>query len=126
MNQKKVRPPLFKRLKKGLEEVILHAEGKIRLKTYVLEIAEPAPVVSRHDIVALRTQLGVTHVAFARLLNVPTSTLRAWEAGKRKPTGAAARLLQVYAGRPDVVAFVTNGRNGSKDEPRKSKARTRS
>jgi len=112
MSKKKPRPRLFERLKTGLEEIILHADGKLDLKSYVIEIPDPPPTISSRDVVALRNRLQVSEVAFASLLNVPVTTLRAWESGKRRPTGAAARLIQVYGARPDVVELVSNGQNG--------------
>ena len=43
MEERKPRPPLFERLKKGLEETLQHAKGEIELKTTVLEIPEETP-----------------------------------------------------------------------------------
>jgi hypothetical protein len=41
--------------------------------------------------------------AFAKILNVPLATLRAWEKGRRNPSGAAARLLDMVDQMPDLV-----------------------
>ena len=118
MSLTKVRPPFAERIKKGLEEIILHIEGKIELKTTVIEIPDPPPAIDRAGIVSLRDRLKLTPASFARLLNVPASTLRLWEAAKRKPSGASLRLLQVYSERPEVVEHVvrasaTPGLNGT-------------
>jgi transcriptional regulator with XRE-family HTH domain len=43
--------------------------------------------------------------AFAKVLNVPVETLRAWEIGRRNPSGAALRLLQIAERALDVLAF---------------------
>lgn len=118
MTSSKNRPPLFERLKKSLEEIILHAEGKVKLKTYVVSIPDPAPALSKADVLALREELRVSETIFARLLNVPLGTVRLWEAGKRKPSGAAARLLQVFAARPEIVDFITHSANGQAAQPR--------
>lgn len=47
---------------------------------------------------------------FAVFLNVKTPTIRAWEPGKKKPSGAASRLLQIAATEPKVFSQLTNGR----------------
>jgi putative transcriptional regulator len=43
----------------------------------------------------VRERLGLTQESFARLLCVSVETLQNWEQGRREPTGAAMRLLQV-------------------------------
>jgi len=106
MSLTKVRPPFAERIKKGLEEIILHIEGKNELKTTIVEVPDPPPAIDRAGIVSLRDRLKLSQTDFALLLNVPASTLRLWEAGKRKPTGASLRLLQVYSERPEVVEHV--------------------
>ena len=40
---------------------------------------------------------------FAALLNVPLATARSWEQGKRKPSGAALRLLDLARQRPKIL-----------------------
>ena len=40
---------------------------------------------------------------FARLIGVPVGTLRQWEIGRRKPTGAARVLLLMVDRNPRVV-----------------------
>ncbi|HEX3148808.1 MAG TPA: helix-turn-helix domain-containing protein [Gemmataceae bacterium] len=122
MKKKKERSPFFESVKAGLEEILLHAEGKIELKTYVVEIAEPPPPITGEQLLALRARLCMTELAFARIVNVPVSTIRAWESGKRKPTGAAARLIQVYDAQPDVVSVITNGKPHRNGKPARTSA----
>jgi len=47
--------------------------------------------------------MNVSQEVFARLLNVPLVTAKSWVAGRRKPSGAAARLLQLAERRPKVL-----------------------
>jgi putative transcriptional regulator len=47
--------------------------------------------------------MNVSQEVFARLLNVPLVTAKSWEAGRRKPSGAAARLLQVAERKPELL-----------------------
>ncbi len=54
-----------------------------------------APEISPKEIVATREALNLSQSEFAKLLNVPTVTAVSWEKGRRKPSGAALRLLQI-------------------------------
>lgn len=98
---KKQRPPLADRLKKGLEEALLHARGELELRTTVIEIPEPPPAYAPRDVVKLRQELHMSQSILAALLNVSVKTVQSWEQGERKPSQAAARLLQVIE-QPDL------------------------
>jgi transcriptional regulator with XRE-family HTH domain len=52
---------------------------------------------------ALRARLRLSQSVFARALNVSPETIRAWEQGKRRPDGAALRLLQVAKRHPEAI-----------------------
>jgi putative transcriptional regulator len=47
------------------------------------------------EIKAIREEQHVSQPVFARYLNVSKSVVSAWECGKRKPTGAALKLLSI-------------------------------
>jgi putative transcriptional regulator len=51
----------------------------------------------------VRGRLGLSQEAFARLLCISVKTLQNWEQGRREPTGAAMRLLQVADKHPEVL-----------------------
>jgi len=51
----------------------------------------------------LRARLRLSQPVFARALNVSPETIRAWEQGKRRPDGAALRLLQVAERHPEAI-----------------------
>src|SRR6187401_2127435 len=55
------------------------------------------------DCRALRKRLGLTQREFAHRFNFPVSTLRQWEQGTRRPSGAAVALLHVIAHHPAVA-----------------------
>jgi putative transcriptional regulator len=55
------------------------------------------------EIAAARESLNVSQPVFARLLNVPTVTAASWEKGRRKPSGAAFRLLQIVRKHPELL-----------------------
>lgn len=48
-------------------------------------------------IVALRENLGLTQTAFAHFLNLNPYTIKKWESGLNKPSGASLKLLDLAA-----------------------------
>ena len=84
-------------------EALAHARGQKKLRGWTVDIPEPAKPWPRKRIMALRKKrYGVSQPVFAAILNVTTSTIRAWEQGQRTPDGAACRLLQVAETDPKV------------------------
>jgi putative transcriptional regulator len=89
----------------AVEDVRDHVVGKrkVTLRTTQVKLPEPAPEMSPEEIVAARESLNLSQPVFARLLNVPTVTAVSWEKGRRKPSGAALRLLQVARKHPQAL-----------------------
>lgn len=58
---------------------------------------------SENAIQALRYKYCLSQKDFAELLGVGLSTLIKWENGIRRPSGAAARLLQIAEKHPEAV-----------------------
>lgn len=54
----------------------------------------------------IRHKLSVSQAIFAEMLGVSTSSVRAWEQGKREPDGPARRLLQIAELHPEVLKAV--------------------
>lgn len=86
---------LFKGLKKGLEEALAHAEGKITLKSEIIEIPEPPAVYRAEDVKRIREENHYSQGIFAKILNVSIKTVQSWESGARVPSHVASRLLEV-------------------------------
>jgi len=80
-----------------------HFLGTKKLTLRTFRVTRPAPNFSPSQIVALREKSNWSRPVFARLLNVPDVTVRKWEAGERKPSGAALRLLQILEAEPDTL-----------------------
>jgi putative transcriptional regulator len=80
-----------------LEQLVTDRQKGQLAKYRVTEIDVPAiRIQSAGEILALREhKLRMSRAAFAKVLNVPPATLRAWECGKRNPSGAAIRLLDL-------------------------------
>lgn len=92
---------LFAELMESMGEALDHARGKRELRTTALPEAPRA--MSAGDIRALRDQLNASQAVFARFLNVSPQLVRAWEADRRRPEGAALRLLEVATKSPATI-----------------------
>ena len=51
----------------------------------------------------VRKRLGLTQEEFSLRIEVPLNTIRNWEQGKRKPTGAASALLMILDKAPQAA-----------------------
>lgn len=94
---------------KGLRECLAYERGEltgVRTKTVTrmgraVQVDAP-PEYSADEIAGIRKGLAQSQQVFARTLAVSPQTVRAWEQGARRPDGAARRLLQIAAERPEV------------------------
>jgi putative transcriptional regulator len=92
-------------LVKSVEDFARHAKGKEKLTLRSISLTLPPRIkpFEAGEIAAIREQLAVSQGVFARLLNVPKVTEISWEKGRRKPTGAALRLLDLVRKRPHIL-----------------------
>ncbi|WP_045218603.1 helix-turn-helix domain-containing protein [Desulfonatronum thioautotrophicum] len=51
----------------------------------------------------VRKRLGLSQAEFSRRIEVPVATIRNWEQGKYRPTGAAKTLLKVLNKAPETA-----------------------
>lgn len=56
---------------------------------------EKAPAFTPQEIARIRKSVKVSQSLFAVYLNTTASTVRQWEQGDKKPSGIAARMLQL-------------------------------
>ncbi|MSO98220.1 MAG: helix-turn-helix domain-containing protein [Rhodospirillaceae bacterium] len=56
------------------------------------------------DVRGIREGMKLTQAAFASKFQIPVTTLREWEYGRRSPDMAAAAYLKVIAKNPKAVA----------------------
>jgi DNA-binding transcriptional regulator YiaG len=59
------------------------------------------PTLGKTEVVAIRSQLGVSQPVFAELLGVSPGTVRAWEQGVNVPSGIALRFLAEIRENPE-------------------------
>jgi putative transcriptional regulator len=126
MNDQRRRLPVADRIRKGLEEAILHAKGEITLKTTIFERPDPPPNVQADELTRLRIESGMSQAVFAQVLNVSTKTVQSWEQGSRKPSQAALRLIQVFRQNPSVVLQIVgmSGPNGETSSAKRTVRRS--
>ena len=86
-----------KEIIRGLEEIKAWKKGKIKLKTYTVDLPRAA------DVSAIRKELGLSQDQFALFMGVSAATLRNWEQQRREPQGPARSLLLVAAKQPQAV-----------------------
>ena len=89
----------------SVEAFAAHVQGKRKLTLRTHQLPRPAPIkpLGPADITALRHKLNVSQAVFAGLLNVPKVTAISWEKGRRRPTGAALRLLDLIRKQPRIL-----------------------
>lgn len=76
----------------------LHSVGAMQKATLreIETLAVPeVKQFSAEDIRAIREANRLSQPVFAKYMNVGPSTVSQWEQGKKRPSGAAARLLDV-------------------------------
>jgi len=101
---KKMKAPLLDQLQEGLDFMKDLEAGKVSIKTLrTTHIVPSIPEYDAKQIKRLReNDLHVSQAVLASALGVSPRTVQAWEIGKNKPSGAAAKLLQLLERRPSI------------------------
>ena len=100
MNERKVgsMSELFNDIAQGLKEAIAYEGGSLTAKEVHLTKKIPAPPAwSAQEIKALRLTLPMSQRSFAAFMGVSVKTVEAWESGRNRPNGSAARLMELVA-----------------------------
>ena len=95
----------------ALTDVRDHVAGRRKITMRMTAVALPARVESirPQKVREIRRKLKVSQAVFARLLNVPVVTEASWEVGRRNPSGAALRLLQIAGQHPEWLQMAAGG-----------------
>jgi len=91
--------PRAERLAQFGEDIQAWREGRLELVTRRIELPEP-PAYTGGDVRRIRDDLNMSRLEFARLLGVSQRTVESWEHGHRKPRGAVALVIHMYANPP--------------------------
>ena len=86
---------IFDDIKKGLEEAIEYRKGNVKLRSSTYIIPNPPSNYKAKDIKKIRERYKYSQSYFAKMLNVSIRTIESWESGKRSPSQAALRLLEL-------------------------------
>ena len=95
--EKKMTRRLADDIRESLHEALDHASGK-RTKAVVHRVT-PRETDARQA----RLKLGVSQREFANLIGTGVGTVRKWELGTRRPSGAARALINVIKAEPKAV-----------------------
>jgi putative transcriptional regulator len=91
-----MRKELFKELLESVKQAAAIERGDAKpSRTFVVN--------KKNEVARARAKLGLSQTRFASLLGISASTLRNWEQGRRRPTGAAKILLKVATRHPKVL-----------------------
>lgn len=92
----------------SVESFAEHLKGgrKLTLRTKQVPLPSRMKRITPAQVRAIRKQLNVSQPVFAALLNIPPVTAASWERGRRQPTGAALRLLEIARRHPEVLVAV--------------------
>jgi putative transcriptional regulator len=101
--KKKAIPFNAEDLVRSVEEVRDAVTGRRKLTLRTAKLPKPAPAVTAKDVERIRARLKVSQPVFAAMLNVPVVTAVSWEKGRRQPSGAALRLLEIAREHPEVL-----------------------
>jgi putative transcriptional regulator len=82
-----------------------HLKGsrKLTLRTKTVPLPPRVKPLSPAQVRAIRKRLNVSQPVFSAMMNIPTVTAASWERGRRQPTGAALRLLDIARRHPEVL-----------------------
>lgn len=69
--------------------------GDITMREFDARCLPPVPDYTGAQVAKIRRKTRASQAVFGAVLNVGKSTVAAWEQGTKKPSGAAARLLEI-------------------------------
>ena len=81
----------------------LTGKQKLTLRTTTMPLPPAVKPMTPAQVRSIRKKLNVSQPVFAAMMNIPTVTAASWERGRRKPTGAALRLLDIARKHPEVL-----------------------
>src|SRR5437667_1573293 len=88
----------FDEFQGSLKEALAHAKGEgadLHLRVTGVRFPAPPKPISPSRVARVREHMRFSQSMFAKLLNVSVRTVQDWEQGRRKPSDAALKLLDV-------------------------------
>jgi putative transcriptional regulator len=99
----------FESIMEGLRQAVDFENGdtsKARIRVVKVPDIEPLAEYPKEKIREIRQKINLPQKYFAELVGVTQRAVEAWEAGTRKPTGAAKRLFQLIEKDPNVIKTI--------------------
>lgn len=108
---------LFDDLVIGLNEMVAFEKGELKedVRTQTIKprfqtrLMDSPLTEGGGDVTSLRYELKMSQADFARALGVSVFTVSSWEQGKRKPSGAVAKLMTLLENDPSRVNELVEG-----------------
>lgn len=97
VRRKREKPTLADDIRASLEEAVRWARGE--KTSAIVHIVIPSDTDAR----LARHKLGLSQREFAGLIGTGVGTVRKWELGTRRPSGAARTLIEVIKREPKAV-----------------------
>ena len=91
-----------KSIRRGLQEMFDHAQGKIELRSNYVSVIPPHKYTAS-EIRNIRDKLNMSQGFFAEVIGVSKKTIESWEYGRGKPSGAASRVLTIAETDPEAL-----------------------
>lgn len=98
---------IFGELMSGINDMRLHREGKLTLRSIVVD-TKPLPPLSAKVIRETRERYKMSRAVFAHHLRTSTRTLELWEQGRSRPNDQAASLIWMVRKYPDTFYRLQN------------------
>jgi putative transcriptional regulator len=75
-------------------------QGLAEMKNGIGRVNTPEQILLR----TVRTKIRLSQQCFAEVIKTPVSTLRDWEQGRFKPSGAVLCLLKIIDKHPELIS----------------------
>ena len=92
--------------KKLFDELLESVQQAAAIERGQLKPSRMFVVNKKNEVTRARARLGLSQSRFASLLGISANTLKNWEQGRRRPSGAAKVLLRVAVRHPQAVLDV--------------------
>jgi len=106
-NGKRRKRDIFGELMSGINDMRLHREGKLTMRSVVVD-TKPLPPLSAKVIRETRERYKMSRAIFAHHLRTSPRTLELWEQGRSRPNDQAASLIWMVRKYPDTFYRLQN------------------
>jgi putative transcriptional regulator len=102
-------------LLKSVSEASEYVSGERSLTERWVSLIEEPPIYSKSKIKKIRSEIGISQSAFAKIFGESTSAVQHWEQGKRNMSKSASRLLNLIEKDHETVFSLITGESEKKE-----------